>query len=124
MSAYVVCLDSENAKVIQLEKGADQSKALHRHEVRHHTSADANHHKNDEKFFHEVAATLKDATQILLMGPGLAKDHFKKHLETHHHVQLGKHVVGSIGTDPHHTSEAEILKHAHEFFRKFDIYNA
>ena len=73
---------------------------IRRHEIRHHSGSEKeqNQHKNPEKFFQEVAGHLANAHEILLIGPGQAKIHFKEHVEKHNH-ELAKKLVGDRKVD-------------------------
>lgn len=123
MAVYVVCLDSEHAKIYKLAPGGTETQALQKHEVKHHTSHESSSMKSSASLYHDVATKLSDASQILLMGPGVAKDQFKHHLDNHHHGTLAKKIVGTQNLDLHHMTEGEILKRAHEFFRQYDVFN-
>ena len=116
MSAYVIWLDHEHAKLFKMVPGQVDPKVMWRKDVTHHTTTDANNHKEAEKFFHSVTGVLNDAHEILVVGPGLAKDHFKHHLETHHHADLAKRVVGLIAMD--HPTDGQILAEARKYFKK------
>lgn len=117
MANYVVFIDLEHAKVFELHPDRTTETALKRHEVRHHTGRDKEHnnHKNAEKFFHEVAGHLGAAREILLVGPGMAKDQFKEHLARHHHADIGQKVVGTETVD--HPTDGQIVALAKKFFK-------
>ena len=117
MATYVVWLDSSEAKIFALHPESVDEKKMHRTEIRHHTGVEKeqNNHKNAEKFFHQVAGALTDANEILLVGPGDAKGHFRTHLEQHHHARVKDKIVGVETVD--HPSDAQILALAKKFFR-------
>ena len=123
MSAYVVWIEMDRAKVFKIEAGKEKHPVImHRREIKHHTSRDPENHKNSEKFFHDVAAELKGASEILLIGPGLAKQHFDAHLKRHHHDTLAKAVVGFESSDI--VSDEKLLELSRSFFKIFDIYGS
>lgn len=122
MAAIVLWLDHNHAKLYKLGAGSVSPEKMHRHEIRHHDSSDPANQKNSEKFFHEVAQALKDAQEILLMGPGLAKKHFTAHLKRHHHNDLAKKVVATLTVD--HPTDAEIVALARENFRTLDLFHS
>jgi stalled ribosome rescue protein Dom34 len=122
MSAYVVWIDMDLAKVFRIQLGGPSTRLIRRREIKHHTSSDPKNHKDCEKFFHEVAGALRGAEEILLVGPGLAKEHFRAHLDRHHHTDLADRVVGTETSD--HLSDARILELSRAFFRKHAIYGA
>ena len=118
MSAYVVWIDGSQAKVFKMLPQKVESKVLRRKEIDHHTSNDPNKHKDHGKFFHELASLVTDASELLLVGPGKEKDHFKTHLDEHHHVQLAKKIVGVVPMD--HPTDPQILAEARKFFKVYD----
>ena len=117
MANYVVWLDSAEAKIFELHPKEVDEKTLRRKEIRHHTGVEKeqNNHKNAEKFFHTVADALSDANEVLLVGPGDAKVHFKHHLEHHHHSQIGDKIVGIETVD--HPTDGQIVALAKKFFK-------
>lgn len=123
MANYVLWLDSEKAQLFHLTTKGIVKSHLEKHQIDHHTH-DKHHNHGDpglEHFFHHVAELLKDATEILLLGPGLAKNHFKTHLERHHHEALGKKIIGIENSD--HPTDNQILAIARKFFQKYDLFN-
>ena len=118
MANYVVLIDLEHSKIFKLHPDKVDEQTLQRHEVRHHSGADKekNQHKNPEKFVHDVAGRLGDAHEILLIGPGQAKVHFKEHLERHDHA-VGKKVVGMETVD--HPTDGQIVALAKKFFKAY-----
>ncbi len=117
MANYVVWLDSSEAKIFELHPLEVDEKTLKRKEIRHHTGVEKeqNRHKNSEKFFHEVAGALTNAHEVLLVGPGDAKTHFRTHLESHHHNQIGNKIVGVETVD--HPTDGQIVALAKKFFK-------
>lgn len=112
MSACVVWIDNENAKLFMLQPQGSSEQKLHSKEVKRHS----------EKFFHEVAHAIhNDVKEILLVGPGLGKVHFKKHLEDHHHQNLSQRIVGVETCD--HPTDKEILAQARKFFKGWDAFH-
>jgi stalled ribosome rescue protein Dom34 len=75
MSAYVVWMDSTNAKIFHIEgDNIDSSKAF-RHDHDHHTeNKNDSKHKDSPRFFLEVADHLKEGKDsVLLVGPAYLK---------------------------------------------------
>ncbi len=123
MSAYIIWVDQQEAKWFEMtangiNKGVMKKKS-HEHSGGH---VDARHHQQDEHFYHEIAEKLSPATEILLTGPGLAKVHFKTHLEKHHHEKLANKIVGVETVD--HPSEGELLKLGRDFFKNYDLFHS
>jgi stalled ribosome rescue protein Dom34 len=119
MSIYAILIDSQNAKVFAFAGGEVTHHAYHRHEPAHHTGHTVDAEKNSEHFFHEVATHLTGATQLLLMGPGLGKEHFKSHLEKHHAHDLAQKIVAVDTVD--HPTDPQLVAHAREVFAAHHI---
>lgn len=117
MANYVVFIDLEHAKIFELHGDKVEAHNMRRHEIRHHggSEKEKNNHKNAEKFFHQVAGTLSNAHEILIVGPGPAKEHFKSHVEKHDH-EIGKKVVGVETVD--HPTDNQIVALAKKFFKR------
>lgn len=73
------------------------------------------------KFYHEIAQNLSGAKELMIMGPGTAKDQFKHHCEDHHHANIAKAIVGVKSMDSHPT-KAMMLEKAHEFFASYHMW--
>jgi stalled ribosome rescue protein Dom34 len=117
MTQYVVWLDSEKAHLFNMKSTGVEKSHLSAHGADHHT-----HNKKDllevahvEHFYRDLALKLKDADQILLLGPGLSKNHFKTHLETHHTADLALKIVGMEDSD--HPTDNQIIALAKNFFK-------
>ncbi len=117
MSAAVIWLDHDSASIYRLSPGN-----LGKEQVKRHSSHDTKEHKKaeEEKYFHELANRIANVKEILVMGPGTAKQEFVHHLENHHHESISKRIVGVETVD--HPTENQILERARTFFKKFDLY--
>ena len=120
MTTFVVWMDMDLAKVFKVQLGEPKLKVLRRKQILHHTSRDPKNHKDGRKFYDQIAKLLSGADEILLMGPGLAKEHFKAHLESHPSLGLADNIVGSETVD--HISDPEIIAASHKFFQMYDVY--
>ena len=122
MSAFIVWIDQEHAKLFQFAAGKQPvetqvKRITHDHHTHgKHEHADAEH----QAYFHDVAKHLVNATEILLVGPGLAREHFRTHLKKHHHSALEAAIVGSEPMD--HPTDPQILAHARKFFKTRDLF--
>jgi len=123
MSDYVIWLDSEKALIFALKTTGIEKTHLEKGGQEHHTQNKKDSHTDAhlETFFHELALKLQDAGQFLILGPGLAKTHFKTHLEKHHHEGLAKKIIGMENSD--HPTENQILETARKFFKSYDLFN-
>ncbi len=117
-------MDGEQAKIFKLRMGgkADHEVVKSNSRKDHHTGhpKDSMSHAAEEPYLHDVASRLKDAAEVLVVGPGLTKSHFKHHLEKHHHSDLLKKVVGFENMD--HPTDGQIVDLAHRFFKKYDVF--
>lgn len=71
-----------------------------------------------KNFFHGIALNLGEPEQLLILGPGVAKEEFKHHCELHHHTSLAKAIVG-IETMRSHPRRSEILKISKNFYDQY-----
>lgn len=121
MAAMIVYLDHQHAKIFTLSPGQSDTEKLNRKEIRHHQNNETDKHKHADKFFHEVAGALSGAAEILVIGHGTAKQEFVHHLNSHHHEQLAKKVVGVETVD--HPSDNQLLALARKFFKTWDKFH-
>ena len=78
---------------------------------------DGNHVRDDVDFFDEIIRIVSDSPEILIIGPGLAKVAFERHLQRHHRL-IAEHIVGVETVD--HPTSGEILKFARQYFQRAD----
>lgn len=123
MTDYVIWLDSEKAQIFALKTSGIEKSHLKKSGMDHHTHNKKDHHGDSapEHFFRELAVKLKDAEKLLILGPGLAKNHFKTHLETHHTGGLAKKIIGIENCD--HPTDNQVLAEARKFFKHYDLFN-
>lgn len=120
MAAYIVWLDHQEAHIFNLTSGGVKKENFKKHTHEHSNNhADARNDQQDEHFYHEIAKKINGAAEVLIMGPGLAKNHFKTHLEKHHHSNLAQKVVGVEAID--HPTEKQVLEKARNFFKTYDF---
>lgn len=112
MSYYSIWIDKKHAFVYKFSASGVEETQLESY----------GHKDNDqvetEKFYHELASKLINAKELMIMGPGVAKDQFKHHCENHHHNNLAKAIVG-VKTMESHPTKAMMLEKANEFFRSY-----
>ena len=121
---YVIWMDSQKAHLFALKENGIEKSSVAKHGMDHHTHNKKDHHgdSTSEHFFRDMAEKLHDAEQVLLLGPGLAKNHFKTHLETHHTGHLDKKIVGIENCD--HPTDGEVLALARKFFQHYNLYHS
>ncbi len=117
MIQFVVWMDSEKAQLFNMKSSGVERSHVNIHGADHHTR-----HKKDlhevahlENFYRDLALRLKDADQILILGPGLSKNHFKTYLETHHTASLASKIAGLENSD--HPTDNQIIASAKKFFK-------
>ena len=121
MSAAVIWLDHDEAKIYRLKPGQVETEHLKNKQHLHHSGHDQDKARRDSnKFFHEVAKNLDGMSEILVMGPGQAKQEFVHHLEKHNHANLAQKIVGIESTD--RLSENRILERARVFFKTYNVF--
>ena len=124
MSHYhcVVWIDHREAHVIQFNPDAADESVIHtksKHVHLHHKEHEvgSGNVPEDHKYYQAVADAIKDAHEILIVGPASAKDEFFKHLEAHA-PQTAARVVAVETVD--HPSDGELLKFARKHFVAVD----
>ncbi|MFZ4403035.1 MAG: hypothetical protein ACOYOK_02940 [Pseudobdellovibrionaceae bacterium] len=126
MKDFVVWLDSKNAHVFAMKTTGIEKSIVSKSEKDHHTRHKNDKHKDShsEHYYNQLADKLKDADQLLIMGPGLAKNHFKDHLTTHQKHTLATKIIGLEKMESfEHKTEKQMLAKAHKFFKTYDLYH-
>ena len=121
----VVWLDHREAHVLHLarDKAAEvlhvhakgSGHLLERAKHIHHRagSRSGSHAPDNPHYFDDVIAALGDAHDWLVVGPGMAKQEFMRHLKERHPGLLAR-VVGVESAD--HPTDGQIAAHARRFF--------
>jgi stalled ribosome rescue protein Dom34 len=120
MSHYhcVVWIDHREAHVIEFSPDDAESSVIHpksRHEHLHHKQGaiGSGNLPEDHKYYQAVADAIKDAGEILIVGPSGAKLALFKHLQAHAPA-LAARVVSVETVD--HPTDGELLKFARHHF--------
>jgi stalled ribosome rescue protein Dom34 len=118
----VVWLDHLHAKVIDFTFTDEHvqmvnSESEHRQVHRKSGAPGSGKHADDRGFFDGVVAALGDARDVLVAGPGVAKQAFVKDLE-HRHPEWARRVVGVETMD--HPSVDDLLVAARRYFKRID----
>ena len=118
----VVWLDHHEAKVFHFSyddvEGLRVMPAkpnVHLHH--HHGAITDGRAKEDQHYYHNVAAAIADAGEVLICGPGLAKKELVKHIE-HHDPALRQKLAGVETVD--HPSDKQLVAHARRYFLATD----
>lgn len=116
----VVWLDHTKAQVIHFDLKAAESESLKAHSAHPHPQSkfgDQKHANESDNtaFFADIAGALKDAIEILIVGPGDEKTAFKKYL-TEHVPAVADKIKGIETVD--HPTEGQLLAYARNHFLK------
>lgn len=87
---YGVWLDREKARIFVKEDGYFHERIAF---SQNSQQAGFLHFGNDNPLFHQAANELKDAKYVLLVGPGLAKLHFRNYL-MEQYPSIARKVIG------------------------------
>lgn len=71
----------------------------------------------DHQYFDGIAEALGTAREVLIVGPGPAKQELRHELD-HRHPEVGKRVVAVETVD--HPTDGELLAFAKHYFKRFD----
>ncbi len=128
MKDYIIWLDSESAHVFALNSSGEgvEKSVVKKNDADHHNRHKKDQHQDShaEPYYRDLAAQLKDADKMLLIGPGLAKNHFRDHLNTHQAHTLAKKVIGLENFEGfEHKTENQMMAEAHKFFKTYDLFN-
>jgi stalled ribosome rescue protein Dom34 len=115
-----VWMDGEEARVFHVgARGLDESTIhspthhVHRH-PKDQLTRTHNHPDDEHRFFRALAETLKDADQLLILGPSMTKLLFLRYLQESDPL-LGARVVGLETAD--HPTDRQIAAHVRDYFK-------
>jgi stalled ribosome rescue protein Dom34 len=109
----VVWMDHQDAHVVMFDREHNEAKRIH----------SRSHHKHQGKagdtaaFYAEVAKALTGTHEVLVAGPGLARNEFRDWCAAHH-KSTALAIVDSIASD--HPSDGQLVALAKHYFKKFD----
>ena len=112
MPATIVWIDTQHARIFELDGDRVEHHGHHRHEPEHHTNHTVDAAHDSTHFYHQVAGKLRGASTIIVLGPGVAKDQFVHHLERHHHQDIARKILAVEAAD--HPTDAQIVAHARD----------
>jgi stalled ribosome rescue protein Dom34 len=117
----VVWMDHAEAKVFPFNADDFETRHIASHGAGHlHHKAGAvgaGHAKADPKFLEDVAATLKHISEILVIGPGSAKDEFMAYAQAKNPA-LAKKIMAVQAAD--HPSDRQIVAQGRAYFKVAD----
>ena len=109
----VVWMDHTEAHVVMFDKEHVEAQRV----------KSRSHHKHQGKagdnsvFFADIAKALTGSREILLAGPGLARNQFRDWSNTHQNT-LADAIVDSIPAD--HPTDGQLVAMARQYFKRFD----
>lgn len=109
----VVWLDHNEAHVAMFDKAHVEmqrirSRSHHKHQGKDHDVS---------ALFSDVAHALTGCKEVLLTGPGLARQQFRDWC-TEHRAATASSIVDSVASD--HPTDAQLVAMAKQYFKKFD----
>ncbi len=122
LSHAVVWLDHHEAHIQHFNADAAENAHIRAHSKHKHLHTKSGipgsgHSPEDQKYYHEVAHAVADATEILIVGPSSAKLALMKHMHKHDPAVADK-VVGIESVD--HPTDGQLLAYARHYFVKVD----
>ena len=117
----VVWMDHREARVFHFNADDVARTVIHPDRPNHHLhhksgSIGAGHAGEDHHYFDSIAAALAKAGEVLVLGPGQAKQAFVSHVRAKKGV--GDKIVGVETVD--HPSDGQIVAHAKRYFKVAD----
>jgi stalled ribosome rescue protein Dom34 len=109
----VVWIDHQEAHVMMFDREHMQAQRIH----------SRSHHKHQGKLqdsttlFSDVAMALTGVHEVLLTGPGMARDEFSSWAKTNSALVAGA-ISASVSSD--HPSDAQVVALARKHFQKID----
>lgn len=110
----VVWLDHQEAHVLMFDRDHAASKRI---QSRSHHKHQGKPHEVDD-LFSDIAKALHGVHEVLLTGPGKARDEFRAWCEKHD-ASVSRGVVDSVASD--HPTDAQVVAMARQYFKKFDF---
>lgn len=118
----VIWIDHQEAHVMHMDESASaaeiiKTKSTHPH--LHHKRGEIGSGKVafDTEYFESITNAVKDAKEILILGPGLAKVELTKYAHRYA-AEVAEGIVGIETVD--HPTDKQILAFAKKFFYKID----
>jgi stalled ribosome rescue protein Dom34 len=109
----IVWMDKSEAHVLMFDREHVESQRV----------KSRSHHKHQGKggdaaaFFGDIAQSLSGTREVLLAGPGAARNEFRDWCQAHAKA-TAEVIVDSIATD--HPSDKQLVALARQYFKKFD----
>ena len=114
----VVFIDHHEANVFFPAAGQEPVKHVVSHQHGHNV-VDGRRAPLDRKLIDGVCAKIAGVAEVLIVGPGTAKNEFKNWL-TEHKPDIARAVVGVESVD--HPTSGELKNLAHKAFKRIDLW--
>lgn len=101
--AHVVMFDREHMEAQRIK-----SRSHHKHQGKSHDNA---------AFYQDVASALAGTHEVLLAGPGIARNEFRDWAAKHQGA-VAKAIVDSVAAD--HPTDGQLVAMARQYFHKYD----
>lgn len=116
----VIWIDHHEAHVLYFDPSKNElikSQSTHTH--LHHKANEIGNGKapNDKDYFHQVIEAVSNVNEILIIGPGSAKNELSKHAASHDPA-VAKKIVAVETVD--HPTDPQIIDYAKKYFNRFD----
>ncbi len=117
----VVWLDQTEAHVIHFSRSDSETDVI-KTTSQHKKDGVVGNNRAEEPtaYLDEVAAVLGESKEILIVGPGMEKMNFIRHLNKNH-AALAEKVVSVETVD--HPNDGQLLTYARKYFVKADLTN-
>jgi stalled ribosome rescue protein Dom34 len=109
----VVWLDHSEAHVLMFDREHVEAQRIKSRSHHKHQGKD----KHDPAFFPAIVAALAGTHEVLLTGPGAARNELRDWC-TAHHPAVAKAIVDSIAAD--HPTDGQLVALARKYFARFD----
>lgn len=109
----VVWLDHSEAHVLMFDREHVEAQRIKSRSHHKHQGKTA----DDVAFYAAIAEALAGTREVLLTGPGLARNSFRDWCNSHQKAIAGV-IVDSIAAD--HPTDAQLVALARQYFKKFD----
>jgi stalled ribosome rescue protein Dom34 len=121
MLNYVIWLNSEKAHIFAFNNSGMERLHLQRNGEYYSINEKGRYGDNaNNNFFPNLVEKLKNAHQLLILGPGFTKDRFREHIEVHHSGNLAKKIVGTEMSS--HPTDIQVAEAARKFFKNIDLF--
>lgn len=110
----VVWLDHQEAHVLMFDREHVEAQRIKSRSHHKHQGKGSGDHQG---FFGEIAKALHGCHEVLLAGPGQARNELRQWCASHD-ATAAKAIVDSVATD--HPSDAQLVALARQYFKRFD----